>query len=142
MGVRGNPSVTAPSKSAKGGVRRLLDACRYSYAGFRHALRNEAALRQEVLLFVVLAPVSAILQVTRVEHVLLVLVLLLVLLVEFLNSAIEAAVDRVSTEIHPLAAQAKDLGSAAVLLSLLMAAFAWVVIAGPSAWVFLRRLPR
>lgn len=109
----------------------MIGACRYSYAGFRHAIRHEAAIRQELALSAVLAPVSAFLHVSLIEHLLLALALLLVVLVEFLNSAIEATVDRISMERHPLAGQAKDLGSAAVLVALVMAALTWGVIVGP-----------
>jgi diacylglycerol kinase (ATP) len=114
-----------------GGIRRLVDACRFSYAGLRHAVRHEAAIRQELILLAVLTPVSALLHVSAVEHVMLVLSMMLVVLVEFLNSAIESTVDRISTDRHPLAGQAKDLGSAAVLISLLMWALTWGAIVGP-----------
>jgi len=122
----------AKTKGA-GGIRRLVDACRNSHAGFRHAVRNEAAIREELILLVILTPVSAFLHVSATEHIMLVLSMMQVVLVEFLNSAIESAVDRVSLERHPLAGQAKDLGSAAVLISLLMWAFTWGAIVGPLA---------
>jgi diacylglycerol kinase (ATP) len=124
-------SETPTAGKDAGGIRRLLKACRYSYAGFRHALRHEAAIRDELILLAILGPVSALLPVTRVEHLILVLSLMLLLLVEFLNSAIEATVDRISRERHPLAAQAKDLASAAVLVALIMCALSWLAIAGP-----------
>jgi diacylglycerol kinase (ATP) len=125
--------VTTPEdeKRSNGGVRRLIGACRYSHAGFRHAIRHETAIRQELVLSAILAPVSALLHVSMIEHLLLVLALMLVVLVEFLNSAIEATVDRISTERHPLAGQAKDLGSAAVLVAIVMWALTWGVIVGP-----------
>lgn len=114
-------------------IRRLVDACRYSHAGFRHAIRNEAAIREELVLLAALTPASAFFHVSATEHVMLVLSMMLVVLVEFLNSAIESAVDRISLELHPLAGQAKDLGSAAVLISLLMWALTWGAIVGPLA---------
>ena len=104
---------------------------RYSVEGFRYALKNEASIRQELLALAVLTPVSVALHVSRLEHLVLVVSMLLVLMVEFLNSAIEAAVDRVSLEEHPLAGQAKDLGSAAVFISLLIWGASWAAIVGP-----------
>lgn len=109
----------------------MANACRYSWAGFRHAIRNEAAIREELVLLAVLTPVSAAMHVSAAEHLILVLTMMLVVLVEFLNSAIESTVDRISKERHPLAGQAKDLGSAAVLIALAMCALSWLVIAGP-----------
>jgi diacylglycerol kinase (ATP) len=116
---------------SKDGLRRLLNAMRYSYAGCRHALANEAAIRQELIALIVLIPLSVLLPVSDLEHLLLVLSMMLVVLVEFLNSSIEAAVDRISLERHPLAGQAKDMGSAAVGIAVLMSGLCWVVIAGP-----------
>ena len=104
---------------------------RYSVAGIRYALRNEASIRQELLAFAVLAPVSAFLKVNRLEHLALIVSMLLVLMVEFLNSAVEAAVDCVSLETHTLAGQAKDLGSAAVFVSVLIWGACWAAIVGP-----------
>jgi diacylglycerol kinase (ATP) len=123
--------MSGPIPEPASGARRLLNALRYSCSGFRHAVRHQAALRQELVLLAVLTPVSLVLRISPLEKLALVLSLLLVILVEFLNTAIEAAVDRISTERHPLAGLAKDLGSAAVLVSLVMAAAAWAVIAGP-----------
>lgn len=120
----------SPFKGATG-LRRLVNACRYSTAGLRHALRHEAAIRQELLACVVLIPAAVLLPVPAVERLLIVLSMLLVVLTEFLNSAIEAAIDRISLERHPLSGQAKDLGSAAVAVALLMSALCWIVIAGP-----------
>lgn len=120
----------SPFKS-RDGIQRLANAMRYSVAGFRYALKNEASIRQELLALAVLTPVSVALHVSRLEHLVLVVSMLLVLMVEFLNSAIEAAVDRVSLEEHPLAGQAKDLGSAAVFISLLIWGASWAAIVGP-----------
>ena len=113
------------------GLRRLLAATRYSCQGVVHAVRNEAAIRQELAALAVLVPASALLPVSTIEHLILVLSMMLVLVVEFLNSAIEAAVDRISLERHPLAGQAKDMGSAAVGIALLMSGLCWLVIGGP-----------
>lgn len=124
-------SDSANDLKSKGGLRRLVKALGYSSAGFLHAFRNEAAIRQELIALAVLVPVAAFLPVSRLEQMTLVLSMMLVVLVEFLNSAIEATVDHISTEIHPLAKQAKDMGSAAVGIAILMSGFCWTVIAGP-----------
>ncbi len=116
-----------------------MDACRYSYAGFCHAIRHEAAIREELILLAVLAPVSAMFHVNGIEHLMLVLTMMLVVLVELINSAIEATLDRISIERHPLAGQAKDFGSAAVLVSLAMWALTWGVIVGPLVIRAIRR---
>jgi diacylglycerol kinase (ATP) len=113
------------------GLRRLVNACGYSLAGLRHAVQRETAIQQELLACAVLVPLAILLPVPVLERLLLVLSMLLVVVVEFLNSAIEAAIDRISLERHPLSGQAKDLGSAAVAVALLMSAACWVVIAGP-----------
>ena len=113
------------------GPGRLAGALRYSLAGFRHAARSEAAFQQELIAAAVLVPMALLLPVAAFERLALVLSLLLVLLIELLNSAIEATVDRISAERHPLAGQAKDMGSAAVFVALAMAALCWAVIAGP-----------
>ena len=94
----------------------------------KDAWRLEAAFRQEVLLLCVLLPVALLLPVSAVERVLLAGSLLLVLIVELLNSAIEAVVDRISLDRHELSGRAKDLGSAAVLFSLLLVLLTWSVI--------------
>jgi diacylglycerol kinase (ATP) len=122
---------SSKSLKSKGGLARLVNACRYSYDGLRHAVKHEAAIRQELVALAVLVPISALLPVSRIEHLILVLSMMLVVLVELLNSAIEAAVDRTSLELHPLAKQAKDMGSAAVGIAVLMSGLCWTVIAGP-----------
>ena len=86
-----------------------------------------------------LIPLAVLLPVSALERLLLVLSMLLVVLTEFLNSAIEAAIDRISLERHPLSGQAKDLGSAAVAVALFMSALCWIVIAGPVAMTWLSR---
>ena len=116
---------------SKGGFRRLVNALGYSYAGVRHAIAHEAAIRQELIALAILVPASVFLPVGTIEHLLLVISMMAVLLIEFLNSALEAAVDRISLERHPLAGQAKDMGSAAVGIAVLMLGLCWLVIAGP-----------
>jgi diacylglycerol kinase (ATP) len=112
----------------KTGIRRIWNALLYSCAGLSAALRHESAFRQEVLLAAVLLPLALLLDVSLLGKALLVASVMLVLIVELLNSAIEAIVDRVSLELHPLAKRAKDIGSAAVLLSLASLGLVWVLV--------------
>ncbi len=126
------PSGTSDSRTFKGrrGLQRVLNATGYSLDGLRAAWTHEDAFRQELLLSAVLIPVAIFLPVSLVEKILLVGVVVLVLIVELLNTGIEAAVDRDSLEINPLGKRAKDFGSAAVMLSLLLAGGTWVSIIG------------
>lgn len=110
------------------GIRRLVKALDNSCAGLQDAVTHEAAFRQEVILAAVGIAVSFMMNVTGAEHALLIGSLLLVLIVELVNTAIEAAIDRISLERHPLSKRAKDAGSAAVLLTLVHAACVWGVI--------------
>ena len=110
------------------GFTRLFQAFGASRKGLIGAFREEAAFRQELALAVVAVPLGLWLGHSGVERALLVAPVLLVLIVELLNSAIEAVVDRVSPERHELAGLAKDVGSAAVLLSLLLCALVWVLV--------------
>jgi diacylglycerol kinase (ATP) len=116
------------AQKGKSGLHRLISATRYSLSGLAAALRYEEAFRQEVMLAAILMPTGVMLGKTGVERALLVGSVLLVLIVELLNSAIEATVDRVSLDDHSLAKRAKDLGSAAVMLSLLNVAVVWVLV--------------
>lgn len=109
----------------KTGVRRVMNAFGYSMAGFKAAFVSEDAFRQEVFLAVVLIPLAVYLGHGPVEQALLIVSVLLVLIVELLNSAIEAAVDHTSTDHHPLAKQAKDIGSAAVFIALMVVVVVW-----------------
>jgi diacylglycerol kinase (ATP) len=113
---------------SKGGLGRIVAACGYSIAGFKTAWKNEHAFRQELMLAVPLVVVALLLKISAFQKLALIAVLGLVLLVELLNAAIEAVVDRVSLERHPLSKAAKDLGSAAVALALTMAAATWIVV--------------
>ncbi len=115
------------ARSLKGqkGLTRVVRALGYSIAGLIAAFRGEAAFRQLLLLNALLIPVAIALDVSSVERAILVCVLLLALIVELINSAIEATVDRVSLEVHPLSKQAKDMGSAAQLVALIVIAVAW-----------------
>ena len=116
-------------KKGKRGLRRILDAAGYSAAGFRWAWRGEEAFRQEVLAGLALIPLALWLGQSGLERLMLIASWLLVMIVELLNTAVEATVDRISDEHHPLSGQAKDLGSAAVFLSLMLAALAWGTVA-------------
>lgn len=110
------------------GLRRIYFAARYSINGLRAAWLHESAFRQELLLLVIGIPLGWWLADTGVERSLLIGSLLLVIVVELLNSAIEAAIDRIADSDHPLSARAKDLGSAAVLVSLMVAAAVWGLV--------------
>jgi len=107
------------------GLRRLLLAGVYASAGIRAAARHEAAFRQEAIVAVVLLPLAFWVDATSLERVALIGCVVLVLVVELLNSAIEAVVDRIGPEFHVLSGRAKDMGSGAVLVCLLFAAYVW-----------------
>ncbi len=122
-----NQQVHSEFKS-KSGLKRITSALGYSIDGLRAAWRHEHAFRQEMMVVAPGIVIALLLPVSRLEKLALVAVLLLVLIVELLNSAVEAVVDRVSFERHPLSKNAKDLGSAAVLLACLLAAATWAVV--------------
>jgi len=110
------------------GISRILRSFGYSFQGFRLAWREEAAFRQEITLSVVVIPAGLYFGNSGIERALLIMPMLLILIVEFLNSAVEAVVDRSGTERHPLAGMAKDMGSAAVLLSFILLGTVWLLI--------------
>ncbi len=112
----------------QGGLRRIWQATLYSFQGIKAAWDSETAFRQEVLICIALIPAAFWLGVTAVERALLIGVCLGVLVVELLNSAIESAIDRHGDERHPLSGRAKDMGSAAVLFSLLIVVVTWALI--------------
>ena len=109
-------------------IGRLIRAIGYSCRGLRDAFVDETAFRQEAILALILIPVAAWLGENNVERALMIGALLLVLIVELLNSAVEAAVDRMGSEVNELSRKAKDLGSAAVLLSLSLAVVVWALM--------------
>ncbi|QKT04969.1 diacylglycerol kinase [Ectothiorhodospiraceae bacterium 2226] len=109
-------------------LRRLANATRYSWQGLRAAFRHERAFRLEVVAAAVLLPLAVWLGEGPLERALLVAVVLLVMVAELLNSAVEATVNRIGTEHHPLAGRAKDLGSAAVFVSVVLAGAVWLLI--------------
>lgn len=123
-----NSEQTNPHKS-KTGIHRIIRALNYSLCGLRAALRHEAAFRQELVLALVLIPLTLTLHVAPIGKALIIASTFGVLIIELINSAIEAVVDRISLENHELAKRAKDIGSAAVLLSLinLAAVFGFVI---------------
>lgn len=122
-----NGPAVSPHKG-RTGLTRLRRALFYSIDGLAAAYRSEDAFRQEVLLAALLLPLALWLPVPGADKALLAGSVLLVLIVELLNSAVEAVTDRVSIEDHVLAKQAKDMGSAAVLLSLLLLATVWALV--------------
>lgn len=113
---------------SKSGVKRIFSAFFYSLEGLQAAWRQEHAFRQELILVVIGTIIALSLPVSAFEKLMMIAVLVLMLIVELLNSAIEAVVDRVSLERHELSKNAKDFGSAAVLLTFLMAVATWAVI--------------
>ncbi len=120
---------------SKSGFKRIFSAVFYSIDGFRTALKYEHAFRQELMIAVPGIVIALFLPVTALERLALIAVLLLVLIIELINSAIEAVVDRVSLDRNPLSKNAKDLGSAAVMLAFLLALATWGIIVGPLiAW--------
>jgi len=119
--------VESPHKG-KTGLRRVWNAMLYSVAGLKAAYKHEDAFRQEVWLAIVLVTTAAFLPVTGLGKAVMIGSVLLVLVVELLNSAVEATVDRVSLENHRLAKRAKDIGSAAVMISLLNVVVVWALV--------------
>ena len=113
---------------SKSGFKRIYSALWYSIDGFKSAWKHEHAFRQEMAVFVVGAIIALALKISAFEKLVLIGTLTLILIVELINSSIEAVVDRVSLERHPLSKNAKDFGSAAVLLTFLLAAASWAVV--------------
>ena len=114
-----------------GGPGRIGNALRYSVRGLRSALRVESAFRQELILAALLVPTAIVLALPAIETLALVGSVVVVLIVELVNSSIEAAVDRISLDHHRLSGRAKDLGSAAVFLALMLCLLTWSLIAAP-----------
>ncbi|WP_094780126.1 diacylglycerol kinase [Paraburkholderia ribeironis] len=128
-----DPLAPLPFNPYKGnrGLTRAWHAMKNSLAGFRVAIREESAFRQELTLAAILVPCALLVPVEPVARVLLLGSVLLVLIVELLNSSVEAAIDRISLERHELSRRAKDLGSAAVMVTLGMCVMTWLLIVGP-----------
>ena len=113
------------------GIRRLINATRFSMQGLKALWQAEEAFRMEVVLVVLLTPVIVLVDVSPAERALLVASLLIVLITEMLNSAIEVTIDRIGHEYHELSGRAKDIGSAAVLFSLIGTGISWAIILWP-----------
>lgn len=122
-------SSNSPYKS-KGGFGRLFKALRYSAQGLGAAFKHEAAFRQELLLIVVLTPIAAWISRSTIEMLLLIGAMIFVLIIEILNSALEALADTITVEHHPMIGRAKDLGSAAVMLSIGLCILVWLAVIG------------
>ena len=112
----------------KTGLKRLINAFGYSIEGFKSAFKNEDAFRQELVLAIILIPTGILIGENGFQKALLVSSILAVLIVELLNSGIEATVDRISLEKNSLAKRAKDIGSAAVFLTIVNAILTWLII--------------
>lgn len=116
------------------GIKRIVYAGKNSYMGMRYNLLNEAAFRQEVILAAILIPVAVLLDLGLLETVALIVAVLFVLIVELLNTAVEATVDRIGKDYHELSGLAKDTGSAAVTLSLVVCVLVWGSVITSRYW--------
>ena len=115
-------------------IRHIINAFRYTWAGLVSAWKNELAFRGEVVVAIVMVPLGIWLGRSAVEQALLIASILLILLMELLNSALEAVVDRIGPQRHELSKRAKDMGSAAVFISMVTAALVWILIAYDRLW--------
>ncbi|MBI5791021.1 MAG: diacylglycerol kinase [Rhodocyclales bacterium] len=122
------PVVEESPYKGQTGLRRIWNAFNYSLSGLRAAYLNEDAFRQECLLAAILIPFAVLLPLPSLARALMVASVLLVLIVELLNSAVEAAIDRISLDRHRLSKRAKDIGSAAVLIALINVVATWSLI--------------
>ena len=116
------------TKQTNQGFKRIYKAAGFSWQGLKSAFKNEAAFRQEIYLAAVLIPVAFYLEVSQVDRMLMISSLVLIMVTELINTAIEAVVDRIGTEHHELAGVAKDTGSAAVFVCMLLAGYIWVEV--------------
>jgi diacylglycerol kinase (ATP) len=119
-----------PHKSNRG-LTRAWHAAKNSWCGLVYAFREESAFRQELTLLLLLTPIALALPISLLEKSLLVSSLVMVLVIELLNSSVEAAIDRISFEHHDLSKRAKDFGSAAVMLALVVATLLWAAVCAP-----------
>ena len=113
------------------GLTRAWHAAKNSWCGLVYAFLEESAFRQELMLFVLLTPIAIALPITLLEKSLLISSLMMILVIELLNSSVEAAIDRISFDHHDLSKRAKDFGSAAVMIALLIAALIWAAVCIP-----------
>tara|TARA_Y100001960_G_scaffold73767_1_gene78469 strand:- start:1569 stop:1940 length:372 start_codon:yes stop_codon:yes gene_type:complete len=116
---------SSTGKPGATGLKRIINATGYSINGLKSAFKTEAAIRQELALCGIFIPLALILDLSKVEQILMIASLVLVFILELLNSAIEAVVDRIGTEHHELSGKAKDIGSATVMVGLILAIFTW-----------------
>lgn len=116
------------NKSKPKGIKRIYLASLNSMRALSWLIKHEAAFRQELILLAITIPITFLFDITLQEQIILISVVLFILFAEVVNTAIEAVVDRIGLEIHPLSGLAKDLGSLAVLLSLIIAIFIWLAI--------------
>jgi diacylglycerol kinase (ATP) len=116
------------NKNKPKGIQRVYFASLNSLRAFKWLYDNECAFKQEILLLVIAIPVSFVFNISFKEQVVLILAILFVIFTEIINTAIEAVVDRIGLEIHPLSGLAKDLGSAAVMISLIIASSIWLIV--------------
>ena len=121
----------APDAPPSIGFARVVNAWRYSLQGLAGAWRTEGAFRQEVIAAAILIPIACLIPVPILHRALLIASVLMVMVVELLNSAMEAAIDRISLDRHPLSKKAKDTGSAAVLVSIVIAMLVWAGVLFP-----------
>jgi len=110
------------------GIKRFILALKNSLRAFKWLIKNESAFKQEMLMLVTLIPITFLFNISVKEQIILITSLLFIVFTEVINTAIEAVVDRVGLEIHPLSGLAKDLGSAAVLLSIIITTLIWLSI--------------
>ncbi len=115
-------------KNEATGIRRIISAFRFSIQGLKSCYQSETAFKQEVWATILLVPLSFWVTTVSIERVLLILPIFIVLIIELINTAVESLVDRVGNEYHELSGKAKDLGSAAVWLSLLLVILTWSII--------------
>lgn len=116
------------NKNKPKGLKRIYLATLNSTRAFKWLLNNEAAFRQELMLLVCSIPLTFLFNITFKEQLILIISILFIIFTEIINTAIEAVVDRVGLEIHPLSGLAKDLGSAAVLISIFIAVCTWLIV--------------
>ena len=127
----GREAVAESPFKGKTGIVRIWHAFFNSVNGLEDAWRHESAFRQEILLAIFLVPLACVAPVTNVERALLIGSVMLVMIVELLNTGVEVAIDRISFDHHKLSKRAKDIGSAAVFVALLLLAMVWALILGP-----------
>jgi len=133
---------TSKSPFKVGDAMIRTGALKNSFDGFADAWRNEGAFRQVTMLAAVLSVIACFLPLGGMERALLIGSALLAIVVELLNSGIEAAIDRISLERHPLSKRAKDVASAAVMTSLVLLAVVWILVAGPTVFAWVSRIGR